>query len=91
MSLDQVGSDRVSPSEPPVRLFQLVNTAWVDSSSAMVMITNAWLRRRSTMAPTSTAITVTTTAPRGASTSGLMPVRVATIAAAYPPRPRKTL
>jgi hypothetical protein len=91
MSRDHGGMGNVMPSEPLVRLFQLFITTCADSSSAIVMMTNAWLWVRSTMAPSTMAATRATTAPSGAASNGLTSARIATMAAVYPPRPRNAL
>ena len=53
----QNGSSSVMPSEPLVSDVQLVATICAASSSAIVMMTNAWPRVRSTTEPISTATT----------------------------------
>ena len=74
MSEDQNGSSRVTPSEPWVSALALVNSTWAASSSAIVMITKAWPRARSTTMPTSSATTSATRPPTGMNHSGLSPV-----------------
>ena len=69
----QNGSSSVMPSEPLVRPPQLVATICAASSSAIVMMTNACPRVRSTTAPTRVAMTTATTPPSGAIHSGLTP------------------
>ena len=91
MSRDHGAIGSVMPSEPFVRLSQLFTTTWADSRSAIVMMTNAWLRVRSTMAPSTMAATKATIPPSGATSSGLTSARIAMIAAVYPPRPRNAL
>ena len=88
MSRSQNGRSRVMPSEPLVRLRQLVAMICADSSSAMVMMTNACPRVRSTTRPMRVASTTATTPPSGATQSGLTPVCSARTAAVYEPMPR---
>ena len=81
MSRDHGGRSSVMPSEPLVRLRQLTATICAESSSAMVMMTKACPRVRSTTRPSRVAMTTATTPPIGAIQSGLTPDRSARIAA----------
>jgi hypothetical protein len=71
----QAGSGSVIPSEPLVIPEKFTAHTCRPSSSAIVMITNAWPRARSTTAPTPTAVAVATRPPSGTRYSGLTPQR----------------
>ena len=83
-SLLQNGSSRVMPSEPCVSPRRFTARIWAASSSAIVMMTNACPRVRSTTQPAIAAITTAVTPPSGAIHSGLTPVCSAMIATVYP-------
>ena len=90
-SLLQNGSSSVIPSEPLVSGRRLTARIWAASSSAIVMMTNACPRVRSTTSPASVATTTAVIPPSGAIHSGLTPVCRAMIATVYDPRPRNML
>ena len=69
------------PSEPLVRPRAFAARICAARSIAIVMMTNAWPRVRSTTVPIASATTTATTPPTGATSSGLTPKFSARIAA----------
>ncbi len=61
----------IRPSDPPVIFFRLAASSWKDSSTAIVMMTNAWLLVRSTMRPMPRATAAAASAPSGMSRVGI--------------------